>query len=357
MNSIPPQSSSGGSEATTSAEARSANATVKSFLLQNEPAFRRLEELREKGWSNPKGDEYFEKQRSRADNARGGQEYMFFRMMQGIGDELQASTDALTVTSERGEVVKILDICMAPGGYTASALKYNPAAIACGVTLPLAKGGHKLLLPSSQYSVEFLDITMLASEFGVDEVPSAHPEHDSFSSERPYLGQTFHLVFCDGQVLRTHQRAEHREQHEALRLTVSQLIFALQRIRPGGTLVMLLHKIEAWDTTELLCTFSRFSSLQLFKPEKKHAIRSSFYLVAKNVQPNGDAAKQAVEVWKQAWWRATFGGQNGAGEAKVIPDEGNVQTVLDEFGKALVMLGRPIWDVQANALRKTDFVK
>lgn len=40
---------------------------------------------------------------------------MFFRMMQGIGDELQASTDALTVTSERGEVVKILDICMAPG--------------------------------------------------------------------------------------------------------------------------------------------------------------------------------------------------------------------------------------------------
>lgn len=48
MNSIPPQFSFGGSEATTSAEAQSANAIVKSFLLQNEPAFRRLDELREK---------------------------------------------------------------------------------------------------------------------------------------------------------------------------------------------------------------------------------------------------------------------------------------------------------------------
>ena len=193
--------------------------------------------------------------------------------MQGIDDELQTSTNALTVTSERGEVVKILDPCMAPGGYTASALKYNPSAIACGVTLPFAKGGHKLLLQSSRYSVKFLDITMLASEFGVDEVPFAHPEHASFFRERPYLGQTFHLVFYDGQVLRTHQRAEHREQQEALRLTVSQLILALQRIRPGGTLVILLHKLEAWDTTELLYKFSHFSSIQLFRRRLRKSTR------------------------------------------------------------------------------------
>jgi hypothetical protein len=49
MNSFPQESSSGGSEATTSTEeARSATAVVKSFLLQNEPTFRRLDELREK---------------------------------------------------------------------------------------------------------------------------------------------------------------------------------------------------------------------------------------------------------------------------------------------------------------------
>ena len=162
--------------------------------------------------------------------------------MQEIGDELQNETNALAMTSEREEVVRILDLCMAPGGYTASALKYNPTAIAYGVTLPLAKGGHKVLFQSSRNSVKFHDVTMFAAEFGTDEIPLAHPEHASFSSERPYLGQTFHLVFCDGQVLRTHQRAECRERQEALRLTVSQLILSLQRIRPGGTLVMLLHK-------------------------------------------------------------------------------------------------------------------
>ena len=48
MNSVPPQASSSASEATTSVEARSAAAMVKIFLLENEPAFRRLDELRAK---------------------------------------------------------------------------------------------------------------------------------------------------------------------------------------------------------------------------------------------------------------------------------------------------------------------
>ena len=282
---------------------------------------------------------------------------MFFDMMCNIGDELQASTDALTVNCEAEEAIKILDLCMAPGGYTASALKYNPTATASGITLPRNKGGHFVLLKTNRARVRFLDLTMLACEFGVDKIPVTHPEHASFINDRPYHGETYHLVFCDGQVLRTHQRAEFREKQEALRLTVSQLILALQRIRLNGTLVMLLHKIESWDTTELLYNFSRFSSIELFKPKRLHAIRSSFYLVAKNVQPNCDAVKEVIKIWKQAWWRATFGGQNGTGEAKMLPDEGNVQMILDEFGNRLLELGRPIWDIQANALSKADFVQ
>jgi 23S rRNA U2552 (ribose-2'-O)-methylase RlmE/FtsJ len=278
-------------------------------------------------------------------------------MMRAIGDELQAKTNAIAPLSEREEEVKILDLCMAPGGFTASALKYNDTATACGITLPRTQGGHELLLQSSRYHVLFLDITMLAGEMGVDQVPPTHPEQAQFLGDRPYLGQTFHLIFCDGQVLRTHKRAEHRERQEGLRLTVSQLVFALQRIRPGGTLVMLLHKIEAWHNTELLYRFSQFSSITLFKPEKKHAIRSSFYLVAKNVQPESDRAKEAVDVWKRAWWRATFGGQNGTGEGRAMPNEGYVHAVLNDFGKELIGLGRPVWEIQANALSKMEFVK
>jgi 23S rRNA U2552 (ribose-2'-O)-methylase RlmE/FtsJ len=277
---------------------------------------------------------------------------MFYNMMQQIGDELEDQTLALSQISEGTEEVKILDLCMAPGGYTASALKYNPGAKAFGITLPYAQGGHKVLFKSYNSTVLFLDITMLAKEFGVEHPPLTHPEHKSFLKERPYSEHKFHLIFCDGQVLRTHQRAEHREQHEARRLTVSQLILALQRIRPGGTMIVLLHKVESWATTELLYHLNQFSSIQLFKPKQKHALRSSFYLVAKNVQPDTDGAKLAVESWIQSWWNATFGGENGTGDADVKASTDYVQTVLDDFGSKLIALGRPVWQIQANALNR-----
>lgn len=76
---------------------------------------------------------------------------------------------------------------------------------------------------------------------------------------------------------------------------------------------MLLHKIEAWNTVELLYAISQFSPVQVFKPEKKHGIRSSFYLIARKVQPNTEAAILTIASWKRAWWHATFGGENGTG--------------------------------------------
>lgn len=270
--------------------------------------------------------------------------------MQEIGDELEEQTHALSQVSDGTQEVKILDLCMAPGGYSASALKYNPGATAFGITLPLAQGGHKVLLKPS--SPLYLDITMLASEFGVKDPPPTHPEHKNFLFERPYCEDKFHLIFCDGQVLRTHQRAEYRERHEARRLTVSQLILGLQRIRPGGTRIVLLHKVESWVTVELMYHFTRFSSIQLFKPKQKHALRWSFYLIAKNVQPDADAAKAAVESWKRSWWNATFGGEHGTGEADAIAGTPYVQAVLDEFGGQLVELGRPVWEIQATALER-----
>ena len=252
--------------------------------------------------------------------------------MQEIGDEMQGCTRALCPPSNSAGNITILDLCMAPGGYTASALKYNPGATAFGITLPPEKGGHKVLLPSYRSNILFLDITMLAKEYGVDTPPLKNPDCASFLDERPYFGQTFELIFCDGQVLRTHERPGYRENHEARRLTVSQLILALQRIRAGGTVIVLLHKIEAWDTLELLYSFSSFSSIQVFKPVKKHAIRSSFYLIAKDVRPHSEAAKLAVNAWKLSWWHATFGGNDGTGGPNVTVSEDYIRLVLDNFG-------------------------
>jgi len=34
-------------------------------------------------------------------------------------------------------------------------------------------------------------------------------------------------------------------------------MLAMQQIRPGGTLIMLLHRIEKWHTVQLLYLFSK----------------------------------------------------------------------------------------------------
>ncbi|XMA12579.1 hypothetical protein WAI453_005370 [Rhynchosporium graminicola] len=334
--------------------------TMRAFcnhLRQTEPVYARLMELKDKGWANPKGNEHFEKRRQRADDATGQQGIKFYRMMQEIGDEMQKETSAFTQVHRNGDDFRILGLCMGPGGYTYSALKYNPGAEASGITLPPSQGGHEVFLLSSKSTVIYKDITIFSKEFGVEVVPLTHPEYASFSAERPFNDQNFDLVICDGQVLRTPNRPEYREATEATRLTISQLILGMQRIRKGGTLIMLLHRIEGTESMKLLYTFSRFSDIEVFKPVKKHAIKSTFYLIAKNVNPDAEAAKMAVEAWKKVWWNATFGGEDGTGAARIKTDDEQIQGIIDSFGVDFVSLAKPIWDIQADGLRRSDFAQ
>jgi hypothetical protein len=247
---------------------------------------------------------------------------------------------------------------MAPGGFTWGSLKYNPDAIAYGITLPCKLGGYKNYITLPVEHVKYMDITMLASEAGIDHIPMTHPEHSHFISERPFLDQRFQLIFCGGAVLRTHKRSDHRQDFEPTRLRTSQLILAMQRIIPGGTMVVLLRKPDAWDMFRLLHQFNSFSKIKLFKPYKKHNIKSTFYLVAKNIQPESEAAKAALEEWKQSWVRATFGGEQGTGEKDPEPDVEYVKKALDEFGPKLIKLAKTVWKIQADALErqlKRDF--
>jgi 23S rRNA U2552 (ribose-2'-O)-methylase RlmE/FtsJ len=275
---------------------------------------------------------------------------------------LHAATDAFTPTDSGTTETRALNVCMAPGGYTWSLLKANPTASICGITLPLELGGHPMLLPfgddDPRVEVKFMDITMLATEYGtsIPDIPPTHPEASKFSDERPYKDLSFDIVLCDGQVLRTHTRPECRQNHEAFRLLTSQLVFGLQRIRPGGTFIILLHKVDAWVSIKLLSSFDLFSRIQLFKPKKIHGSRSSFYLVAKNVQPDHEEAINSIKKWKLSWWKATFGGDSYSGEVEE-DEESDVCSVLDSFGPRLVDLGRGIWDIQLKALKRASYNK
>lgn len=279
--------------------------------------------------------------------------------MRQIGDEIQDVTGALSLPQSHKEV---LDICMAPGGYSASALKYSPHARISGITLPDSLGGHPLLIKDSRVDVQHMDITMLAAEYGVSDIPEDHPDVSNFSPDRPWAKKSFDLVFCDGQVLRTHTPhvASYRKQREASRLSCSQLILAMQRIKPGGTFIMLLHKVEMWNTMKLLSVFNGISQIELLKPVTSHKTRGSFYLIAKNVQPHHPEALVAIKEWKEAWKKATF--PPSADEEKqnrrgFVEGHEEVSSLLASFGERLIELGEPVWQIQKDALRQAPWLK
>lgn len=122
-------------------------------------------------------------------------------------------------------------------------------------------------------------------------------------------------------------------------------------------MIVLLHKLEAWDTVEVLYEFNKFSSVRIFKSKKSHAIRSSFYIIASNVQSQSDDALKAIAKWQNVWTLATFVLDEDSLRS-VLDFQGHldVERVLQDFGDDLIRLGSGIWSIQATALRNAPFV-
>lgn len=123
--------------------------------------------------------------------------------------------------------------------------------------------------------------------------------------------------------------------------------------------MILLHKIDSWDTVLTLRAFDRFANIAIFKPVTAHRSRGSFYLVAKNIQPHHKDAFEAIETWTEAWKNATFRAEAGEGQEVAFPDDRNDNTVLgeqvtnvmNEYGERLVKLGENAWKIQTEAIK------
>ncbi|KAK0658904.1 hypothetical protein QBC41DRAFT_287445 [Cercophora samala] len=334
---------------------------ITSYLRERVPEFRRLDGLRQKGWENPAGDKFFQTQRSNADKIGDQQSCRFhFGLMQRIAMELHNATDGCFTTSTKPGA--ILDVCAAPGGFLTAAMALNdPGLRVRACTLPFSEGGYKVLLPHKKnetINITYCDVTMLAEDLGVnlDEIPASHPDHGKFTPRQFAADERYDIAVCDGHLLRTQERSSYRERRESLRLQNSSLVLALEHLRPGGTLIVLLHKIEMWRIACFLQTMTTFSEVRVHKPKTGHTKRSSFYMIAKNVQSDSGEAKEAVQTWKNLWRIATFGTDEEVAQA--VRESGpSAEELLAEFGPQLIKLGRSVWSTQANALAKAPFIK
>lgn len=303
---------------------------------------------------------------------------MFFKMSCKIGVELNHRTGCMNVYDQPSRKAKpplafpqILDLCMAPGGFSHTALAANENATVCAVTLDPKMGGHDVMLRHGDFTgelhLEFMDVTMLAGEMGVTEyeIPLEHPEARKLNYSRIFEDvDEFDLVFCGGTPTRNHRqhRAPYRDYVEGLRLSVSQLVIALNHIREGGTIVMLMHRAETWTTCQLMYMLSKFSNIRPFKPRCAHRTKSSFYLVATEVKPDSAEAKDAVRRWKAIWKRFTLYPE-GLHDITIAELEDTdiagepVEVVLRKFGAQYVNKSRTIWLEQGEALKNAPWMK
>ncbi|TGO84806.1 hypothetical protein BPOR_0463g00040 [Botrytis porri] len=282
-----------------------ASQMLKVYLILSDEECKRVVELRSRGWHDNKedGDAHFKQQRERADSTTLEGERGFYKMMQQIGEEMHDAHSIFNIPFVPDGQVNILDLCMAPGGYTAAALDYRNSFRAYAITLDPKFGGHKVIIDTGRlHGFRYHDITMFR-EF----CPEGKNIPENFKSEfddvKPFMFIKYHLVFADGKTLRTHDRIKDTYNanlnKETVRLQTSQLILAMNRMHNGGTLVMLLHKIDTWQSAFMLYTFSKFAKVEVFKPVKKHATRSSFYMIAKDIKINHPEAIKAIEEWKE----------------------------------------------------------
>lgn len=81
-------------------------------------------------------------------------------------------------------------------------------------------------------------------------------------------------------------------------------------------------------------------------------------MAATNVEPQVPESEQAIEGWKMQWRYVTLD-DTGSAASEESTDVGLdvVRLALEGFGERLMSMSRPVFKVQANALRKAPWAR
>ncbi|KAF5347521.1 hypothetical protein D9758_014516 [Tetrapyrgos nigripes] len=184
---------------------------------------------------------------------------------------------------------EFLDVGCCPGGFSSYLLSHYPLSQGTGISLPVGKGGHELLLEEdlrSRFNLIWADITLFDLRNENRFIP--HGWNQSIFTPFPFPPDHngFGLVILDGHPLRTQASATGGSQDvHALgdRLLISSLIFGMFSIRNGGTIIMKLSMPDRKITAQMMYLFDILAEdIRTWKPVNIHAIQSTFYVIARN---------------------------------------------------------------------------
>lgn len=284
------------------------------------------------------------------------QKRKFYNMMIKVCQELDEATGIITRSGTPDRPLQVLDLCLAPGGFSKGTLTLRPKAQIKGITISDKDGGHTVMLqPADGVRIVYADITMFSAEYGMPNstIPENHPDKGKFSDFRPFGVSRFDLVFCDAQVLRTQDRGEHRgPEIEKIRIRAAQIVMALQRVKVGGNMLILLQHGETPDSIDIIRDISDISGeIEFWKPKNTWAVKSTFYLIARNVNPTTLMAQSIIKKYQALWQLATL---HGVAPQKT---EKEVEVIMKAFGERLVKMSETIWKIQLDALEKSSFIR
>ncbi|KAJ5491105.1 hypothetical protein N7539_002672 [Penicillium diatomitis] len=309
---------------------------IRNYLSPRSSIFQDLIETQDKVKNDPAADEHFKRLKESIMKVSQDKQLGFFKMGARICSEMQQKEDIIP-RPQRTVQLKAFDICMAPGAFSHVILNVNRFAEIRALTLPKQDGGHELLLPNWQtdrrFKVHFLDVTMLPAAMGFpDLIPTDHPQAVKFSNEFHYKNETFDIVFCDGAVLHTHDRGQETP-GEAVRLSSAQLVLGLQNLKSAGTF--------------------KFARVSLFKPTVSHRNRSSFYLIAKNVETTSPEAKKFLRSHRLKWLRKTVESFDlKMPDIEPQEEEEPMESIISAIGDELIRLAEPLWKIQILAMKQ-----
>ncbi|KAF7718917.1 Uncharacterized protein PECH_006655 [Penicillium ucsense] len=329
---------------------------IRNYLGPRSSIFLDLIDTQDKVKNDPAADEHFKRLKESIMKVSQDKQFGFFKMGARICSEMQQKQDIIP-RPQRTVQLKAFDICMAPGAFSHVIFNVNRFAEIRALTLPKEDGGHELLLPNwetdRRFKVHFLDVTMLPAAMGFpDLIPTDHPQAAKFSNEFHYKNEAFDIVFCDGAVLHTHDRGQETP-GEAVRLSSAQLVLGLQNLKSAGTFVILLHQAYSPHSVRLIAAFKKFARVTLFKPTVSHRNRSSFYLIAKNVETTSPEAKNFIRSHRLKWLRKTVESFDlKMPEIEPQEEEEPMESIISAIGDELIRLAEPLWQIQIVAMKQ-----